>query len=171
MPARPELPEVGDPGLLETAEYARQLFVGLATPGADVGAQTAKRLERQQILYGDGRQFRFLIAEPALLWSPAPGLMPAQPDRLLSVSTLAVVELRILPTPGVGAFPRHSFVYHVPEDDEADPFVTGELLHTEFSVRQENDVQRYHDLWDALWDESASGTKATEIIRAATLMS
>lgn len=155
------------PGLLQTAEYARLLFERLRTPGADVAAQVAGRVARQRILYQEGRRFEFLVAEPALWWSPGPGVMPAQLDRLVSLSTLSTVELRVLPARREGAHEWHAFVYHEPADPEQPPMVVGELLHGEFGALREDDVKRYLGLWDALWAEAASGDAAVEVIRQA----
>ncbi|MBV9312935.1 MAG: helix-turn-helix transcriptional regulator [Pseudonocardia sp.] len=154
------------PGLLQTAEYARQLLNLVSPPGADVAAQIAKRLDRQHILYQDHRRFEFILGEQALLWSPGPEVMPAQLDRLVSLSTLSTVEPRVLPLGRVGTPPWHDFIYRQPADEEDQPYVTGELLHGEFTASRPDSVQRYTQLWDQLWRASEPVSDAVEAVRA-----
>src|SRR5262249_13413296 len=81
------------PGLLQTAEYARRIVLsGYPTGRPDIGAAVASRMERQAILYDEGRRLEFVIAEAALRWrvGPAP-VMRAQLDRIASLATLASV--------------------------------------------------------------------------------
>ncbi len=118
------------PGLLQTAAYARAV-IPLMDPTEQVdGAAAARaRVERQQVLFeGQGRRFEFLLGEEALQWSPGPGVMPAQLDRLMSVSTLDNVEVAVLPAAREGSPGWHGFVFREAADDEP-PYVTLELLH------------------------------------------
>jgi transcriptional regulator with XRE-family HTH domain len=85
------------PGLCQTAEYARRLIPQVDPErSTDHAAAVAARVERQQILYREGRRFEFLIGQEALLWSPGPGAMAGQADRLATIATLTNVELRVL---------------------------------------------------------------------------
>ncbi|MFI6322634.1 helix-turn-helix domain-containing protein [Nonomuraea sp. NPDC050556] len=103
--ARTKLFRVFEPGvvvgLLQTAEYARHIFLSLkrlySAPG-DVDQGVQARMQRQEILYDRSRTFRFIMPETALLTKLAPSpVMQGQLDRLLAVSTLPNMELGIVP--------------------------------------------------------------------------
>jgi transcriptional regulator with XRE-family HTH domain len=153
------------PGLLQTAEYARQLM-----PQADPfnkfdhAAAVAARMDRQKLLYEEGRRFEFLIAEHALSWSPGPGVMPAQLDRLTSMATLATVELAILPTKREQTLEWHSFDLLELADGSA-LYVTTELVHGEHLISDPELVAPYVTLWDRLWEASVVGDQAIDLIR------
>ena len=148
------------PGLLQTAEYARQLM-----PQVDVfnkidhAASVAARMDRQKLLYEEGRRFEFLIAEHALQWSPGPGVMPAQLDRLVSLSTLASVEIAVLPTRREGALEWHNYDL-LDLIDEPASCVTTELMHGGQLIGEPELVAPYVALWDRLWQASAQGDEA-----------
>jgi transcriptional regulator with XRE-family HTH domain len=156
------------PGLLQTAEYAR-LLAPLVDPldRFDHAAMVADRMKRQQILYGTGRTFEFLIAEAALLWAPGEAVMPAQLDRLVSAATLSTVQLRILPARRVGAASWHSFVYREAAEDNRSA-VTTELVHGGGSVTDPDLVALYTELWSQMWSAAAVGDDAVELIRRAS---
>lgn len=139
------------PGLLQTAAYAR-LVIPQMDPARSIdhAGAVAARIERQQILYGDGRRFEFLVGEQALHWSPGPGVLPGQFDRLASVATLSSVELRVLPVDREGAPAWHSFVLFTPADGD-EPYVTTELVHGGQELRLAEYVAMYEELWKGLW--------------------
>ncbi|WP_067185350.1 helix-turn-helix domain-containing protein [Microtetraspora niveoalba] len=89
-------------GLLQTAEYARNIFIRIrrvyeATD--DVDAAIRVRMQRQEILYDPTRSFRFVLPEAVLRYRFAPlDVMRGQMDRLLAVTTLPNVEFGIIPT-------------------------------------------------------------------------
>lgn len=153
------------PGLLQTAEYARQLM-----PQADPfnkfdhAAAVAARMDRQRLLYEEGRRFEFLIAEHVLSWSPGPGVMPAQLDRLASIATLSTVDLAILPAKRERTLEWHSFDLLEPADGSA-AYVTTELVHGEHLVSDPEHVTPYTTLWDQLWGASMVGGSAIDLIR------
>lgn len=155
------------PGLLQTAEYARRLLPQVDPTGRmDYPAAVAARLERQHILYADGRNLEFIISETALLWEPGPGVMREQLDKLLSAATLAAVELRILPLRRAGAASWTSFEYReAAEDGRAT--VTTEWLHGGGDFSDPEQVELYRGLWKQLWGAALSGPAAAERIRAA----
>lgn len=156
------------PGLLQTAEYARLLIPQMDPARAiDHAAAVARRVERQQILYREGGRFEFLIAEQALLWSPGVDVMPAQLDRLLSLATLATVDVRILPMRRSAVPTWHSFTYFEPADQGADAYVTTELLHGDQVVVEPAAVQAYDEQWKLLWAEATTGDASTALIEGA----
>ncbi len=57
------------PGLLQTTEYARNMFANLmrCRPElTDIDEAVAGRLRRQEVLYEPGKTFEFLVTESAL---------------------------------------------------------------------------------------------------------
>ena len=85
------------PGLVQTGAYARALLTQVDPTGdMNVPAAVAARLERQGILFEDGRRFELMFEEASLLWSPEAGVMRAQLDRLLSVATLDAVRFSVV---------------------------------------------------------------------------
>jgi transcriptional regulator with XRE-family HTH domain len=94
------------PGLLQTAEYTRELVnlpAGLRTWGAGAGQiedMIGARLRRQEILTSSGRQIQFVISEAALrILVVAPETLAGQLDKLLAVIRLPAVELGVI---GIG---------------------------------------------------------------------
>jgi transcriptional regulator with XRE-family HTH domain len=154
------------PGLLQTADYAR-LVIEQTDPESerDTAAALAARLQRQQILFEQGRRFEFLIAESALLWAPEAGVMAAQRDRLLSLATLPTVEIAILPIRRTGTPAWHSFIVFQERDESS--FVTTELVHGGQEISDRDAVRRYVTLWDRLWNAAATGDEAVDLIRGA----
>lgn len=156
------------PGLLQTAEYTRELAPHVDPQGRfDHAAMVAERVARQRILYGTGRRFEFLVAESALLWSPGQDVMPAQLDRLVTVSTLKAVELGVLPMRRVGAASWHSFIYREAAEDQGSS-VTTELVHGGGSITDPELVELYRGLWKRMWSAAAVGDHAVALIRAMT---
>ena len=55
------------PGLLQTPAYARRLLSsGPRGVPADLADRVMSRIERQRVLYGEGKRFRFVIPEGVL---------------------------------------------------------------------------------------------------------
>jgi hypothetical protein len=154
------------PGLLQTAEYARQLFP-LVDPydSIDTAASVAGRLERQQVLFTPGRRFEFVIAEHLLSWAPGPGALAGQLDRIASVATLATVEVRVLPSKRVGTPGWHSFSLYKPAEPDEQVFVTTELLHGGQELHSPDVVALYEQLWTQLWEAALQGDAAIARVR------
>ncbi len=153
------------PGLLQTAEYARQLVPQVDPAGLlDVAATVADRLERQRALYDRGRHFEFLLTEPVLWWSPGEAVMAAQLDRIASVATLSGVQVGILPARRTGVAVWHPFT--ITEPDDGDPtFVSMELLHGGPKLEDPARVTEYTALWERLWAAAVTGDDAVALIR------
>jgi transcriptional regulator with XRE-family HTH domain len=143
------------PGLLQTAEYIRQVLtmfdVVPYTPAALAEALSA-RLDRQLLLYDETRTFRFLITEGALRWRPGPpALLAAQLDRISSLSTLHNVSIGVLPYSTQAAVPySHSFIIYSPADGDDDDFVNLEMIHANTYLKGTEDVGVYHKRWERL---------------------
>jgi transcriptional regulator with XRE-family HTH domain len=82
------------PGLLQTAEYARQIFArSMFLTEGEMARAVAARMERQTLLYSPDHRFDFLITEAALRVRLGPAaFMKAQIDRLVNLSTLTNVR-------------------------------------------------------------------------------
>lgn len=151
------------PGLLQTAEYARAVYRGVAQVDGgpyDVEAAVHERLRRQELIYEPGRRLRFLLTEAALRsrLSPA-GVHRAQLDRLLVLAGVETVELAVLPWSV--ELPRamtHSF------DVYDDQLVLVETVTAELSVRDSEDVALYVSLFELYWDLAAHGEQASALI-------
>ncbi len=150
------------PGMLQTADYAREIFRGLAALQGqrDVEAAVHQRLRRQELLYEPGREFRFLITEAALRARLCPpGVHRAQLDRLLVLAGLDTVELAILPwTAELSKATTHSF------DIFDDRLVLVETVNAELAIREAEDVALYAKLFELYWGVAVQGEQASALI-------
>ncbi|MER7984093.1 helix-turn-helix transcriptional regulator [Streptomyces noursei] len=128
------------PGLLQTPEYMRAVL----SRHGDLSAETVRRtisarLERQDVLYDSGKTFRFVITEPVLRWLITPPLvMAGQLDRLMTLSRLPTVDIRVVPLTGPQHdIPSHAFVIR----DER--IVSVETVHADVTVTDPRDVSLY----------------------------
>lgn len=153
------------PALLQTPEYAARIIpLTDITGGVDHREALAARLERQQVLYEQGHTFEFLLVETALHWSVALGdVGPAQLDRIVSLAHLPSVTVGVVPSGRDAVVPWHNFVIWEPTDDE--PYVTTELFHGEQRIADAAQVKLYRGLWSRMWDVSALGDDALDLIR------
>ena len=89
------------PGLLQTADYARVVMTAriprLST--ADISQRVAARIERQRLLAGESPPQFDAVLDEAVLHRVAGnrGIMAAQMHRLLALSELPNVDIRVLP--------------------------------------------------------------------------
>ena len=91
------------PGILQTADYARELLSVASGPrawgsgDADVEDKISVRLRRQEILYGSSKHVQVVLSEAALrVLMTTPETMAGQLDKLLAVSRLPAVELGVI---------------------------------------------------------------------------
>lgn len=134
------------PGLLQTFDYARHLF-RLADPRDedDVLAGAASRMDRQQILYDQGRQFEFVIAEPALWWRPGPKAMLAgQLAHITTAISLPNVDVKVISRHSEAVAFYHSF--DVLDED----LVTMEVPTRELHLRDPEEVASHLALFERL---------------------
>nr|WP_202447055.1 helix-turn-helix transcriptional regulator [Streptomyces sp. SID5468] len=129
------------PGLLQTPEYIRAVLRRHRLSDDALTRTINGRLERQTVLYGEGKSLRFIVTEPVLRWRIVPPqMMAAQLDRLLFVSRLAHVDIRVVPL----EIPQNDIANHafVIRDDRV---VTVETVHAEVVVTDPRDVGLYVD--------------------------
>ncbi|MFJ6519217.1 helix-turn-helix domain-containing protein [Streptomyces filamentosus] len=151
------------PGLLQTPEYARNVFEQNAefrqTP-RDVVAAVRARMQRQEALRDPNKRFHFLLHEPALHARTCPvPVQVAQLNRLLGVARLETVRLGIVP---LGArlrrVPSHGFWIY----DRR--LVIVETISTEMWLEDEASIRLYERSWE--WFEQAAvyGEQAQRLI-------
>jgi hypothetical protein len=141
------------PGLLQTPEYARAVFARKNLTEEQLSRAVSGRLDRQQVLYEATKDLRFVITEAVLRWELVPAAMMAgQLDRIISVSRLPNVDMRVVPLAGRHAdVPGHSFVIR---DDRS---VTVETIHAEMIVTDPRDIAAYVTKFEGFASEALSG--------------
>lgn len=153
------------PGLLQTAEYARQIFLR-GEARSDVGEAVRARLERQTILFEPGKRFEFVVYEGALHWQvgPAP-VQAAQLDRIRQVSTLANVYMGIVPMDVKANVWRDHGLYMLDDvAEEDDALVIVELLGRNVTFTEPDLVEAYRDAFRRLEAVAATGSAAMAIL-------
>lgn len=154
-------------GLLQTAEYARDSLhipSGPAAYGAtedDIERMIATRLQRQQALYDPGKRVQIVLLESALrvrLVSPA--TLRGQLDRLMAVSGVMSLDLRIVPFEAqVPVFPLSGFRIY----DEN--LVIVESISGEQQLSGADEIADYSRFFELLREAAASGDDALRIVR------
>ncbi|WP_327180016.1 helix-turn-helix transcriptional regulator [Streptomyces sp. NBC_01335] len=150
------------PGLLQTPEYVRAVFARKGLPAEQLERTIGARLARQSVLYADGKEFRFIITESVLRWRILPPLMMAgQLDRLVSVSRLPHVDVRVVAlSQPQNDFPGHSFSIR---DDRT---VTMEMAHAETVVTDPRDVALYVAKFEGFSASALSGDVMRELVES-----
>ncbi len=153
------------PGLLQTASYATALFDLLATPGQDTSAAVAGRMRRQEILYDPAHHVDLVTTEEALRFSPGPGVLPAQLDRIASLIGLPTVTVGIVPAGAAPVPAQHSFTVYTDRDEDADDLTTIELLTSRVTLSDPDDVARYAREFELWRDAALHGDQAVALVR------
>jgi transcriptional regulator with XRE-family HTH domain len=160
------------PGLLQTAQYARELLVAWAVDAAqgalgigasDVDPLVAARMQRQQLLYQPGKQVQLVILEAALYSRVcSPETLAGQLDRLIAVTSLPNVEFGIIPFAApLPVFPICSFMIFDTE------LVTVESFTGEQQVNEPEQIVLYDRFFTLLRDGATSGPGAVALIHRA----
>jgi transcriptional regulator with XRE-family HTH domain len=153
------------PGLLQIADYARRVMSqGNPMAQDDIATAVRERLDRQTILYDQGKHFEFLLTETALRWRPGPTeLMRAQLDRLISVASLPNVSMAVLmlDQEAPDAFLHPFVIFEL--DDEA--LVTVETYSAEMQVNDPQEVAVYRRTLDRFRETARWGDQAIEAMR------
>jgi len=160
------------PGILQTADYAREVLSVSSGPrawgsdDAEVEDKIAGRLRRQEILYGRDRRVQVVLSEAALrVLVTTPETMAGQLDKLLAVSRLPAVELGVIP---LGRrLPAYSIGgFRVYDDD----LITVESIAGErdFTADQEPEaVAAFLEAFEALRQAASTRAEAEAIIQRA----
>ncbi len=162
------------PGLLQTPAYARRLLSsGPRGAPPDLADRVMSRIERQRVLYDEGKRFRFVIPEAVLRWPYGPPDDPAVPDehreQLARVEWAAGrpnVEVGILPLRPVAVWRTAGFViFDEVEDGEA--LVHLEMLTRPYNVSEPEQVEMYRQGFANLLGASVAGEEAQRLITQA----
>jgi hypothetical protein len=134
------------PGLLHTAGYARAVLEVNRYGTEDIADAVKARVERQAVLYDDGKSFAFVITEAALRWRLCPlAVHLAQLDHVRSLATLPNVSVGIVPWSAFAPVPpTNMFVVF----DAS--LVLVESLHGEQLLREGQQIERYLDQFATL---------------------
>ncbi|MFE7626320.1 helix-turn-helix transcriptional regulator [Streptomyces castrisilvae] len=149
------------PGLLQTPEYTRAIL----SRHDDLSEETVRRtvsarLERQEALYDENKRFCFVITEPVLRWLIVPPMvMVGQLDRIVSVSRLPNIDVRVVPLAGR----KHDIANHafVIRDDRA---VSVETVHAEVVVTDPRDVAQYVTKFDGFAQAALEGAALRKLL-------
>ncbi|MYU23542.1 helix-turn-helix transcriptional regulator [Streptomyces sp. SID8352] len=141
------------PGLLQTPEYVQAVLGRKRLGEEQLARAVGARLARQRILCESGRHLRFVVTEQVLRWRIVPDLMmAAQLDRLVTVSRLPGVDLRVVPL----AVPQEDFASHSFSIKD-DRMVTVETVHAELAVTDPRDVALYIEKFSGFERAALSG--------------
>jgi transcriptional regulator with XRE-family HTH domain len=151
------------PGLLQVAEYARQVFLRAGLGGDDeaLANAVAALLNRQTVLFTGSKQFAFVLTEAALRHRICPpAVMRAQYDRLISIAGLENVRIGIVPFEvELPLLPLNNFALF---DGDA---VQVETISGEVILRGARDVQAYADAVRKLDEVVLSASDAVSFLR------
>jgi transcriptional regulator with XRE-family HTH domain len=157
------------PGLLQTADYYRQILASVRLPDTvDPAAAIAARLDRQAVLYDEAKQFHFVLTETAVRWRYGSAESHRiQLDRVASLATLPNVHLGVIPH-GIAApvWHSHGFVLFDALPDGAEPLVSMETLHAVLRTSEPSDVADYHDTFERLRRVALTGEAAIQLVAA-----
>ncbi|MGH8933817.1 MAG: helix-turn-helix domain-containing protein [Egibacteraceae bacterium] len=154
------------PGLLQTAEYARDRFAQVATlfkVPDDIDDAVRVRVQRQEMLYRQDKRFHFVLTEAALRFRlSSPEVMLAQLDRLVSLSAMRNVRLGVI---GFEAqyvvAPWHGF--WLLDNDR----VSIETFSAELNLTQPQEIELYRGIFDQLAAVASYAHAARAIITRA----
>ncbi|MFJ4363292.1 helix-turn-helix domain-containing protein [Streptomyces chartreusis] len=154
------------PGMLQTADYARHIFLRYADlQGTKRDAEEAvrSRMERQSWLYQGGRRFHAMLWEPALqaLVCP-PSVLAAQLDRLAGQVGMDTIELGIIPLGASLKVPTANGFWIL--DDQ---LVIAEDWHAELWLDDDETVSSYRRVWETLAESALYGADAQNVISRA----
>jgi len=154
------------PGMLQTADYARHIFLRYAelqNSVRDTDEAVRARMKRQEWLYQAGRRFHALMWEAALhaLVCP-PSVLASQLDRLMGMIGMDTVELGIIPLGASLKIPAANGFWIL--DDR---LVIAEDWHAELWLDDSDSVATYLRVWDTLRESAVYGVDAHNLINAA----
>ena len=158
------------PGLLQTADYARELHHATSPSSSeDVEQVIGVRMERQALLTSAMPPDLWVIIHESVLRHAigSPKVMQGQLEHLLGVAQLKNVTIQVLPFdagsyPAVGAFSILEF----PEQEDLDVVYRDGLTDAVYLERPE-DIAQYTKAFDNLRALSLSPQRASNLIRHA----
>jgi len=151
------------PGMLQTADYARAMFLRYADlygSVRDTEEAVRTRILRQQWLHQGGHTFHALVWEAALhalICSPA--VLAAQLDRLAGMVGMDTVELGVVPLGASLKIPAANGFWIL--DDR---LVIAEDWHAEIWLDDADSVATYSKVWHTLRESAVYGADAQNLI-------
>lgn len=149
-------------GLLQTSEYARHALTPVieGNPARDIDRAVRARLDSQDALNDESRQFHFLLTEQAVRLKRAPApVMVGQLRHMAEVAERPNVDLAILPSSTVvGASPLNVFVAY---DDR---LVVVELFSGEVVLRDYRDVSYHLNVFEYFRSRAVAGDDARAML-------
>lgn len=153
-------------GMLQTSEYAREVFSGLAElygSPRDIDDAVRARKRRQELLYEPGRTFHVLMGENALHVGIAPpAVLAAQLDRLMNVIGTPSIHLGIVPFGARVTIPPANGFWKYDER-----LVIVEDWDTERWLDDAHNVALHGRVWHTLNEAAVYGTHARRLIARA----
>ncbi|MEV0472790.1 helix-turn-helix domain-containing protein [Streptomyces prunicolor] len=151
------------PGMLQTADYARAIFLRYADlygTVRDTEEAVRTRILRQQWLHQGANTFHALIWEAALhALVCAPSVLAAQLDRLAGMVGMDTAELGIIPLGASLKIPTANGFWIL--DDR---LVIAEDWHAEIWLDDADSVATYQKVWNTLRDSAIYGPDAQNLI-------
>lgn len=158
--------EAAIPGMLQTADYARHMFIRYAdlqgsVPDTDEAVRA--RMKRQAWLYEGGRKFHALVWEPALhgLICP-PSVLASQLNHLMGLVGMDTVELGVIPLGASLRIPAANGFWIL--DGR---LVITEDWHAELWLDDADSVATYMRVWATLRESAVYGSDAQNVISRA----
>ncbi|MCT9009135.1 helix-turn-helix domain-containing protein [Streptomyces rhizosphaerihabitans] len=154
------------PGMLQTADYARHVFMRYGSffgSTQDADEAVLARAKRQAWLYESGHTLKVIMWEAALrvLVCP-PSVLDAQLDRLASVVGMNSVELGIVPFAASLKLPPANGFWIFGER-----LVITEDWHAELWLDDAENIRLYGRVWATLHESAVYGTEAHSVISSA----
>lgn len=148
------------PGLVQTAEFARQLLARRFDSEEELSSVLVERMRRQQSLYTPKKRFSFVLGEPAFRWRIADNeAMRGQLAHLLNLSTLRNIEVRVLSFGDcLPRVPHGSFALF----DEK--LVTLETFTGELSLKESGDISEFAGVFEELHAAATRGKRCRDLI-------
>lgn len=149
-------------GLLQTSAYARAALTPVVEgrPALDVERAVHARLERQEVLNDETRQFHFLLTEQAIWLKRAPtSVMIGQLRHMVEVAERPNIHLIVLPARvQLGASPMSIFAIY----DKR--LVLIELFSGGVALRDPQEITYHLNLFEYFNDRAVSGEEAQQIL-------
>jgi transcriptional regulator with XRE-family HTH domain len=167
------------PGLLQTADYARELLrLDLPDESDDeINRRVELKLARQVILKRpiDPPLLRVVLREPVLRCPVgAPGVMSAQLRRLAEASELPNVSLRVVPFAAgfysgmlSGPFEILRFPANANGEDAEPPTVYSDLFTGAIYLDKPQEVGRYDRAFGEIWETALDDEESGDLLRQA----
>jgi len=151
------------PGMLQTADYARHIFLRYADLQGtvrDADEAVRARMKRQNWLYQSGRHFHALVWEAALYARVCPpSVLVGQLDRLTGVIGMDTVQLGIVPLGAPLKLPAANGFWVLDER-----LVIAEDWHAELWLDDGDSVATYLRVWRTLKESAVFGADARNVI-------